>query len=199
VDTQSRTPYNKAMPTLKINDSAIRKLKAKIAAELSPAAMNKAVGRGLSKIAKQGQTQVRREIVVRYNIKSSEVAARLSIQRGNGFAAIIGKHIKKTRIPLIKFGAKDTKTTGVTFRVKKTGKRVKLSHAFIATMPNGYTGVFERKGKHTRKIRELVGIEVVQMMGSNEVSKRATTHIEEVGHRVMMHELRYELAKAGFK
>lgn len=182
-----------------LDTSDFTRLRRALHSKLGAEAMNKAIGRGLTKVARLGRTQVKRQIFQRYNVKSGDIDARLSVQRGANFAAIIGKHLRKTRIPLIKFGAKDTGKKGVTFRVLKKGKRERISHAFIRTMPNGYTGVFERKDRSKRAIREKVGIEVVQMMGQTEVMQVATEHITREAERVIMHELRYELRRAGFK
>ncbi len=187
------------MSTLRFDTGDIQRLKNQIERGIGVKALNKALGTGVYKTAKQGQTQVRRGIIERYNIKSSDVAPSLSITRAGDTATIIARHLKKTRIPLFKFGAKSS-AKGVTFRVVKTGPRQRIGHAFIATMGNGYKGVFERKDRTKgRAIREKVGIDVVQMMSEAGVMTKTIAKIEEVGARVIEHELKYALRKAGFK
>ena len=46
-------------------------------------------------------------------------------------------------VPLINYQARQGKR-GVTIRVSRKGSRVRLRHGFIATMPSGHRGVFER-------------------------------------------------------
>jgi hypothetical protein len=183
---------------ISIESSEFGRLKSRLHSALGAAAMNRAIGRGLTKVGRLGKTQVKRQIFQRYNIKSSDIDARLSVTRGANYAAIIGRHLKKTRIPLIKFGAKQI-SNGVTFRVLKKGKRERLKHAFIQTMPNGYKGVFERIDKKKRAIREKVSIDVVQMMSQQDVMQTAKEKISAEAERVILHELRYELRRAGFR
>lgn len=53
------------------------------------------------------------------------------------------------RIPLIDFHARGTKRGGVTYRLGRGTSR--LPHAFIATMPTGHVGVFERVAGAARR------------------------------------------------
>lgn len=89
-------------------------------------------------------------------------------------------------VPLINYGATQTKT-GVTVRVKNGRKTLK--HAFIATMPNGHRGVFERTGaghkRVTKKgrsytsglsIRELYGPSIPDAL-SNDVVQKAMARL----------------------
>jgi len=56
-------------------------------------------------------------------------------------------------IPLIQFiGTRALKRGGISVKVKKSGRRVKLEHAFLATMASGHVGVFARRyGKKYQK------------------------------------------------
>ena len=70
------------------------------------------------------------------------------------------------KFPLIAFQAKELKprkaikrraarTGGVSVRIKKGQPAEILSQAFIATMPSGHTGVFERKEEGGGRVKRL--------------------------------------------
>lgn len=162
----------------------------------------KAVGRGLQKVAKQGATAAKQTITKEYNVKATEVGRRMSIvaKRGGMQVEIRARvrNARSNRIPLMLFGAKDTKKRGVTFAVRKGGGRQRLKHAFIATMPNGKTGVFERKPGQ-RSIKEVYGIDITHMMVGKRVLPAVISKIEAAMPRVVLHEMQYELKKLGFK
>lgn len=161
---------------------------------------------GLKKVAQQGATVAKREITKEYNVKSGEVGKRMYVTADQRAlqAFIIAKPRKyargagSNRIPLIEFSARDTKKRGVKFKIKKAGSAATLRHAFIATMPSGHTGVFQRV-PGTKKIREVVGIDVPQMFVGKRVKPAVIARLLEVGPRVILHELEYRLSKLGFK
>lgn len=162
----------------------------------------KAMGRGLFKVAKQGAVAAKQAITKEYDVKSAEVAKRMSLaSKRNGMTVEIkarARNARSNRIPLMQFGAKDSKKRGVTFAVRRGGGKTRLKHAFIATMPNGRTGVFERiPGKHT--IKEVYGIDVTHMMVGKRVLPAVVTKIKGAMNRVIVHEMQYELTKLGFK
>ncbi|MDP3228504.1 MAG: phage tail protein [Acidovorax sp.] len=161
---------------------------------------------GVKKIAAQGATVAKRAITADYNVKSAEVGRRMHITADmRNMQATINTRPRKyargpgsNRIPLIEFSARDTKKTGVKFKIRKGGGQSKLRHAFIATMPNGHRGVFQRV-PGTKKIREVVGIDVPQMVVGHRVLPKVVARINEVGPRVLLHELEYRLKRLGFR
>ena len=162
----------------------------------------KATGRGLAKVAKQGATAAKQGITKEYNVKSAEVAKRMSIgiKRGGMQVEIKARARsgRSNRIPLINFGAKGSKKQGVTVTVSKSKGKQRLRHAFVLTMPNGHTGVFARVPGQ-RKIKELSGIDVTHMMVGKRVLPGVLSKIKDNMTRVVAHELRYELSRLGFK
>lgn len=85
-----------------------------------------------------------REIRAEYNLKSAAVRDQIVIhraRRGQVTASIV---VSGQRIPLIDFGARQTRT-GVSVSVKR-GSRKLIPHAFLATMRSGHHGVFVRAG-----------------------------------------------------
>lgn len=139
---------------------------------------------------------------------SALVRIRNVTQTGSG---IIGSIQYSGRsIPLIRFNVTPKAPTfgkeAVTVSVKKTGSHVKLNHAFIAQMPTGHTGVFERKGRwvmstrknvkketgntmHNEKIKELLGPSVPSMARNTDVMEKVETRVNEVINKRIKHEM----------
>lgn len=161
-----------------------------------------AMGRGLSKVGKQGAVALKQGITKEYNVKSADVAKRMSVVATRaGIQVEIrarARNARSNRIPLLQFGAKESKGNGVTFTIRKGAGKTRLKHAFIATMPSGKVGVFERiKGR--RSIKEVLGIDITHMMVGKHVLPPALTKIKGVMNRVIIHEMEWELKKLGFK
>lgn len=166
----------------------------------NPEARAKAIGRGVSKVAKSGGVAATRQIAKEYAVKKTVVAKRFAVRmRGKQLAELVAKSrtSKSSRIPVLDFGAKQLKS-GVTFRIAKGGKRQKLKHAFIATMASGHQGVFQRE-YGGRTIKEVMGIDLTQMLTGKRVAPEVVRRINEQLPKVMRHELEWELKRAGFK
>jgi hypothetical protein len=165
-----------------------------------------AINTGLKKIVAQGATVGKRAITAEYNVKTAEVGRRMHItyDKGKLQAAILArprKHAKgpgSNRIPLIDFSARDTKKTGVKFKIRKGSGQAKLRHAFIATMKNGHKGVYMRV-PGTKKIREVFGIDVPHMFSGPRVKPKVLARVLDVAPRVLLHELEYRLRRLGFR
>lgn len=186
------------MIQIKIDNSQIRELAARLEG-FSAAKRAKALGRGLAKVAKQGAVAAKREITNEYAIKSGDVAKRLSVRQTSQLRAeIAAKPNSRNRTPLLDFSAKATKKKGVTFRVKKGGGRGRLKHAFIAKMPSGKTGVFQRV-VGSRKIKEVVSIDMPHMFAGKRVRPAVVKKINEAFPKTVAHELEFELQRLGFK
>ena len=192
------------MISMNINTAEVVKLKSQLEG-FSTAVRAKATGRGLAKVAKQGATVAKSSIAKEYNVKAGAVGDRLSVRvSSNKLEATIAAKPRriggsgKSRIPLIQFGATQTKRNGVKFKVRRSGSAMRLRHAFIATMDSGHKGVYQRV-PGTRKIVEVMGIDVPVMFAGKRVKPLVLQKINEVGPRVVSHELRYELKRLGFK
>jgi Prophage minor tail protein Z (GPZ) len=190
------------MSGLNINTAQIRAYAIKLE-QFDPKVRAKAIGRGLQKVAKQGKTEAKKQITSEYNVKSSDVEARLSVRvervGSSATAYVAAKYLSnRKRIPLIKFSAKDTKRRGVTFKVLRKGKRDRLRHAFIATMPSGHTGVYQRT-RGGKSISEVKGIDIVPMFAGKRVKPLVIKKMEAAGPRVIEHELAFELKRAGLR
>ena len=105
---------------------------------------NKAVVRALNKTAMQARTDASREVrAAGYNIKASAIKSSFKIQRANAGNLAVALTATGRSIAMINYGARQTKS-GVSVEVKK-GRTI-LRHAFIISMRNGHSGVFERIG-----------------------------------------------------
>lgn len=166
----------------------------------------KAVVRALNKTAEQARTAASQEVrAAGYNIKASAIKKSFVIQRAKAGNLAVVLRATGRPIALINYDARNGKT-GVSVRVK-TGRFV-LRHAFIATMPNGHQGVFERTGnKHkvvTRNgkkvrtglpIKELFGPSIPQSLANDAVQKAVMAKIREKYPAILRHELAFAALK----
>jgi hypothetical protein len=121
---------------------------------LNPAKVQRAVKMALNDAARAGRTEAGKAIRDKWNVKAAKIADELKNVRlatNDDFTAII--QAKGRPISLAYYGAKEVrritrtkrgkqkKVRGVTLQVLK-GIRVSYPKAFMATMKNGYVGVF---------------------------------------------------------
>lgn len=137
-----------------------------------------ALVRAVNRTMEQAKTAMSREIRGEFNIAASKVNAALRITkasyRGGLFTvqATLESPTKRGRsLNLINFGARQT-SKGVTFKVKKSGGRKLIPHAFIAN--DGRT-VFIRVGKERLPIKALQTIDVAQMFNTKRINARVVT------------------------
>ena len=192
------------MITININTFEVSALRARLES-FDPQRRAVAMTRGLSKVAKQGATVAKTNISKEYNVKAAVVADRLNVKsNSNGLQATISAAPKrvgssgKSRIPLIDFGATQSKKNGVKFKIRRNGSAARMRHAFIATMPSGHRGVYQRV-RGSRKIVEVMGIDVPVMFAGKRVKPLVLKRINDVSAKVVSHELQFELKRMGFK
>lgn len=176
-----------------------------------------AMARGLS----AARTTTAKEVKKTYHIsqtafKNSSFVRMKNVTQTNG--GIIGSiQYSGASIPLVRFNVTPkTPEMGkgpVTVSVKKQRGPVKLDNAFIARMPTGHAGVFERKGTwimstrknkgetsntmHNEKIKELLGPSVPSMAGSTDVMEKVEARVNEVINKRIVHELERVLSQNG--
>jgi len=165
----------------------------------------KAVVRALNKTAEQARTAASQEVrSAGYNIKASAVKKSFTIKRAVKGNLVVVLKATGRPIALINYGARGTKA-GVSVQVK-AGRTV-LRHAFMATMPNGHRGVFERVGKthkvvqrNGKKVRtglpikELFGPSIPQSLANDAVEKAIMTKIRAKFPQILKHELAFAAA-----
>lgn len=101
--------------------------------------------------------------------------------------------LKKTRrIPLKKFGARQTKK-GVSYRISKTEGRKKIASAFIVTKLGGH--VFKRVGKQRLPIQKLFGPSPWGVFAINERQRHVTPQVEAEMRKQLTERLRFKTLK----
>lgn len=164
-----------------------------------------ALSRALSRTATSTRALMVQNIAADTGLTSRKVRDSIAINKYGSEAVQV--EAKGTRIPLIEFGARGPepsrgKGRGVSYRLP-TG-RGNAPHAFIATMPSGHRGVFERKpnaehkraakgGRTMLPIRELKGPSIVNVFKKflPDGAKRA----QEVLSTNLRHEIQYVLSR----
>ena len=140
-----------------------------------PGGANRAVGSALARAAAAGKTVAKRAVTQEYAISGSEFSNRTkninNIQRGSNGEVSINFGYRGSVIPLRVFDTKVDRSGRVVTRVKKSGTRQALDHAFEAKMGSHY-GVYERQGEKRFPVKELFGPATPQMMYSNENVRR---------------------------
>lgn len=132
--------------------------------------------------------------VIKASSKSSSPQAKVIV---SGKPIALGKYSHK---PKRIMGGK-TKT-GV--KINVAGKDVHFRHAFVAKMPNGHVGIFERvRGKKTRsgkeQLKEFFGPSIPQLAGRENIEKTITEKAQERFHKRFTQQAERYLKKRGAK
>lgn len=163
----------------------------------------KVVSAALNKVAAKAKTQMTREIASEFNIKQSEISARLRIIRAkrdlrswyvilDPFASARSYARKGTTLNLIRFVEKSVtlaegkrrRKSGtlnqLRFQIKKTGGKVTLKDAFIATNKRtGGTAVFKRVGNGRYPIQAKQTIDIPSMFNTRRINARVVARIKQ--------------------
>jgi len=146
--------------------------------------------RSSSRAAASTRALVVKTVTGRFGLKSSTIKGKrlVSLSKiGNGMKI----SIKATRVPAILFGAKQT-SEGVSAMVEK-GRREVIKSAFIATMPRGHMGVFQRRGKKRLPIDEQFGPSLITML---QVAGKSIQSIADHAQRELDKRVNHELDRA---
>ena len=141
------------MLEIRYDNDKIRRLERELAG-FSRNSLPKVMSRGLNRTATSARTATSRMLAGEASLKISDVRKRITLKKATYHRWRAGIKISRRRIPLISFGARQTKK-GITY--KKAGERVLIRHAFKATMKSGHTGVFRRMAGSRLPITELKG------------------------------------------
>ena len=106
-----------------------------------------AMRRALKRTATAVRTEMARRVTAETGLPSRRVTAEI---RTTSDEKAVTLKVRGHRIPLIDFRARGPepsrgKGRGVSYSLQ--GERKRLPHAFIATMPTGHRGAFERTGR----------------------------------------------------
>jgi len=144
----------------------------------------KVMSRALNRTATEARTKTSRMLAGEIGLKVKDVRERITLSRASYRNWRSSIKISRRRIPLIRFGAKQTKK-GVTY--KKAGERVLIRHAFVTTMASGHTGVFKRKFSSRLPISELRGPSLGQVYvnaqdAANQIHRESLRRLEKNIH-----------------
>lgn len=145
---------SKGLVEIKFDSKKLRQIQSMLSSY--PRALPKVMSRAINRTASSARTQTARKISEIVRLKVSTIRKRVSLEKASYTRWIATLGISGYRIPLINFGAKQTRT-GVSYTIDKKSGRKKLAHAFVATMSSGHKGVFKRKGEDRLPIVELYG------------------------------------------
>ncbi len=102
----------------------------------------------------------------------------------------MGIEFRGYHIPLIRFNSRVGANGLYTVNVKRDNSGETLKHVFRAEMKSGHIGLFERYGKSSLPIKQLMGPSVPQMMGANETLPEAVgDDVRKVFEERMEHEI----------
>ena len=135
---------------IEYNKAQLKEVKRMLSA--IPRGFEKAASRAINKTATTIRSKITKLVKKYIPLKLKDIRKKITIRKANRsmLQAII--MVKGGQTPLIKFNAKQTKN-GVTFKLD--GKRSKSKHSFIATMPSGHTGVYERRIEGGKRVNRL--------------------------------------------
>lgn len=154
-----------------------------------------------------GRKVASQEIRKVWNIKAARINKELRKLKAPTTADLTGIiRAKGQPISLVHFGAKHvrgrTTTTGTkstrSKRAKKTGgvfvqikrgRKTRLPHAFIATMPNRHIGVMERLGKSRLKIQSKSSVTIATMFNQRRVMLPTLKQIDDRMNKRLDHHL----------
>jgi len=182
----NRNDYNKLVKRLDnfINKTTIRKI----------------VERAAKRAADAGVAAVKREIAADTTLKPSVIGNKVkTYAHGSSLGAAIGVKISDTARPLSEFAftpKKPTPKTPPIVEIYKGQKKVFNKGAFVAKMPTGHIGIFQRESEEPLPINQLPGPSVTGLFTANE---RAHTVVEdtiwEKFEERIEHELEYLLSQ----
>ena len=130
-----------------------------------PKAQSAAINRTLTHVRAVAARQIKKHI----NLPIARIKEAITRKKATPGHPVGIVRFSRKPVPLIDYGATDNRPNGVSVTARRDQGRQQFKHAFIATMPTGHTGVFERipgtkqkrgwfrKGRKTDKIKQLFG------------------------------------------
>ena len=118
------------------------------------------VARSLNRTNKGFQTVMKRPVARDVGVKVGTISKLMKTGKASPGRPRATTTVRDKRIPLIQLAARQTRR-GVTYR--SGGKRRRIPHGFIATMPTGHEGVFVRRRRARLPIRELFAASILKV------------------------------------
>lgn len=149
--------------------------------------------RAVQRAALAGKTEATKQGRNKYNLPTSEITKTFNLIKPTKNNAVA--HLTSTgkRVRLIKFKVNPNKVHKkkkvVRVSVLKAQGMKTLKNAFIAKMPNGIIGVFEREGENRMPIRQLYGPSIPQLFKDSTVKQAIQNKAFTVLENRIAHEL----------
>ncbi|MCM1299275.1 MAG: hypothetical protein NC203_00355 [Firmicutes bacterium] len=183
-----------------------------------PQQLDKAIQASLKRVASAVRTETTKAIGEKFDISAANIRAKQNVKMTYGVqngAFTVNIRYRGRKIPLFRYNGtfpkypkKDEGKTvaavitgqwrmvqpGVeaSAHVFKSTSPQRLNDTFVATMPSGHTGIFERTGGVTStgsdEIKEKMGLSVPQMLWHKEVQDSISKKAEAVFTQRMEHE-----------
>jgi hypothetical protein len=124
------------------------------------AEINKAISKGAKKAADEAKKETVAQFLSGYTLSGSEIKSAIKTRAMGGSETGAVMKIESGVIPLYQFEGTTPReimppTKGPVRAAVKQGGGSELSHAFVAKMPSGHIGVFEREGvKRLDKVKQ---------------------------------------------
>jgi hypothetical protein len=185
---------------IKIDTSEI--VQAQKALEALGDAARPLIAKSLNRSTQGVRTDASRMVRQRYNIRAKDVRTSFKIitasREGLSAAAIA----TGSAISLWRFGPRPA-TPGrrprIGVSVKVTQTRQKIPGAFVARMPSGGIGVFQRKDRARLPIKKLYGPSVPQMLSHDQVLPEIQSGAADRFNKTLDHEIDFYLRKKGLQ
>jgi hypothetical protein len=170
--------------------------------------INNAISKGAKKAADEAKKETVKQFLAGYTLSGSEIKPAIKTRKMGGSETGAVMKISSGSIPLYQFDGVTPREImppakgPVRAAVKQSGG-ANLSRAFVAKMPSGHVGVFEREeskrknmdshgrikkdGKEKYHINELFGPSIVGMFGREKETEINTAAIEKVRETLDKH------------
>jgi len=159
------------------------------------------IARALNRSINSGRTLATRLIASDLGLKVGDVREFVSVQEARADRLEASVQVSARRIPLIKFGAAGpdphADATQPGFRgvtVKMKGGAGHYFKAFIARMPSGHVGVFQRRGRRRLPIDQLHGPSPWRAYQKHQPT--VVARVQEQLAKTLPHEIEYAVSRA---
>lgn len=156
-----------------------------------PNGMERAMSSAINRTLTSTRASAVRRVRSQYDVRAGDIRGSMHISRSN-IKNISGSIISKGgTLPLIDFKVNPKKPNPrrrkpVFASVKKSGGAIE--GAFVAKMPNGHIGVYERAGISRYPIKQLYGPSAPQMLGNKNILDGLSEEAEETMLQRLSHE-----------
>jgi len=156
--------------TVKFDEKKLRNIQRQLSG--TRGGMKKVMTRGINKTTKAARTKTARQINEKINLGVGAVRKSITMEKASYSKWRADLDVAGKRVPLIKFGASQTKK-GLSYKIDRSGGRKKIPGGFKQMVSSGHKGAFFRPGKKRYPIVQLYGPSVGRFFaGSKAILRR---------------------------